>query len=434
MVRTVLQQTGMLERAQAQPRWWAAPTFVLLGIVTATLLLGLLFSMPASAQDTGSTFTVDSTADDADVESGDGTCATAANACTLRAAIAEANKHSGPDTIAFNIPGEGIQTIQLTEGLPTLNDTSGPTTIDGYTQPGSSANTDPLASNAAIKVEIKGNGHDPPAAGGFEGLTISSPGNAVRGLAFYNLHKSIRLQGSDAHDNHITGNFIGTDATGTYFAPSGVQDPNLRYSNGLQVAGGAASNTIGGATAAERNVISGNAFHGVAIYDPGTDSNVIVGNLVGLDPSGSKRLSNMAHGVDINAGASHNLVGGASSGERNVISGNGSTGVEVSHRNLADPSNPVYPTGNELIGNFMGTDVTGELAPEYSQNGTRGVVLEDGAKSTVIRENVIGNNGSYGILMKDADTTDTQVYDNRIGVSRGGAAIPNGRSGRATRA
>src|SRR5215207_2642842 len=101
-----------------------------------------------AAEAEGLTLTVNSTADDYDDWAGNGICATSTGACTLRAAIQEANKHSGPDTIAFDIPGSNVQTIQLQSTLPNLNDTTGPTTIDGYTQPGSAPNTDPLVSNA----------------------------------------------------------------------------------------------------------------------------------------------------------------------------------------------------------------------------------------------------------------------------------------------
>jgi hypothetical protein len=103
--------------------------------------------------------------------------------------------------------------------------------------------------------------------------------------------------------------------------------------------------------------------------------------------------------------------------------------VEVSHKGLTDPSRPEYPTGNQVVGNFIGTDVTGKRDPGYSYNDSRGVVVEDGAKSTVVRENVIGNNKGYGIYIRNHDTTDTLVYDNRIGVSRSGAAVSNGFAG-----
>src|SRR2546423_5800084 len=51
---------------------------------------------------------------------------------SLRQAILAANASSGTDTIAFNIPGAGVQTINLASGLPFITD---PVTIDGTTQP-----------------------------------------------------------------------------------------------------------------------------------------------------------------------------------------------------------------------------------------------------------------------------------------------------------
>ena len=108
----------------------------------------------------GLTFTVDSTSDDADSVYGDGLCQTAAGECTLRAAISESNAQLGENSIHFNIPGGGVHTIQLAEALPTVNDMTGGVTIDGFTQPGTSENTDPLANNSTILIEIRGMGID----------------------------------------------------------------------------------------------------------------------------------------------------------------------------------------------------------------------------------------------------------------------------------
>src|SRR6185295_655000 len=63
------------------------------------------------------TFTVNSLADTPDAAPGNGTCATAAAVCTLRAAIEEANSLSGDDTINFSLTG----TINLTGALPVLS-------------------------------------------------------------------------------------------------------------------------------------------------------------------------------------------------------------------------------------------------------------------------------------------------------------------------
>src|SRR5262245_56776486 len=57
---------------------------------------------------------------------------------SLRQAILDANSSSGADTITFNIPGSGVHTIAPTSALPNITEA---VTIDGYTQPGASANT-----------------------------------------------------------------------------------------------------------------------------------------------------------------------------------------------------------------------------------------------------------------------------------------------------
>jgi hypothetical protein len=47
-------------------------------------------------------------------------------------------QHPGLDTINFNIPGSGVKTIAPASPLPTITDA---VVIDGYSQPGASANT-----------------------------------------------------------------------------------------------------------------------------------------------------------------------------------------------------------------------------------------------------------------------------------------------------
>ena len=89
-----------------------------------------LHSWPCSAPFValGNTYTVTSTAD--------------SGAGTLRQAILDANANPGADTIAFNIVGSGVHTIAPASACRRSRD---PVTIDGYTQPGSSANTNPTA-------------------------------------------------------------------------------------------------------------------------------------------------------------------------------------------------------------------------------------------------------------------------------------------------
>src|SRR4029079_1089869 len=165
---------------------------------------------------------VNTNSDDGDFSGGSGQChTTAANTgpCSLRAAIQTANVNTGADVSNFNIPGAAVRTSQRTGPLPTINGDAG-VTIDGYTQPGASANTDPLISNAVIAVAIRGNGSslsDP--ATGFDAFKIVSSGNVIRGLSIYNVFNHFELSGAGANNNRILGNFIGSDPGSTFVAP-----------------------------------------------------------------------------------------------------------------------------------------------------------------------------------------------------------------------
>ena len=74
---------------------------------------------------------------------------------SLRQAILDANANFGDDDIAFSIPGSGVHTIVLASALPAITH---PVTIDGYTQPGSSPNSNPPGqdNNAVLMIEIDG--------------------------------------------------------------------------------------------------------------------------------------------------------------------------------------------------------------------------------------------------------------------------------------
>ena len=82
-------------------------------------------------------------------------------------------------TITFNIPGVGVHTISPLTALPTIAPETGAVTIDGYTQPGTSQNTNPPGQrdNARILIELSG-AMAPP----ISGLTINANGCGVRGL------------------------------------------------------------------------------------------------------------------------------------------------------------------------------------------------------------------------------------------------------------
>jgi len=363
-------------------------------------------------------FVVNSTGDTGDA-SLNGTCATSGGSCTLRAAMQEANATAGHQIIGFAIAGSGPHRIQPATTLPILTDAAG-ATIDGYRQEGSALNTSATASNAVIKIELKGKG---PTS--IDGIKLQSPDNVIQGLAIWDFRLQVHLFHASADRNEVIGNFIGTDAAGTAGAPA-----RNTSSQGVNIQNGASGNLIGKSGNANRNVISGNYGNGVGMYNVGTEDNLVQNNLIGLRPTGTAGLTNHNHGVDINVGAADNLVGGTSTALRNVISGNGASGVEISH----DPRT----LNNDVIGNFIGTAASGTSAPASARNADYGVYLEgvascdsscpaDAGESTV-RDNVIVNSADGGVAVQKGRHDDV-ITDNRIGVLDNGTAATNNQYG-----
>lgn len=228
---------------------------------------------------------------------------------TLRQAIIDANADQISDTIEFNIPASGVQTIAPLSALPAI---SAPVLINGYTQFDASENTLASGSNAVVRIGLDGSG-----AGQFpNGLTIAAPDVTIRGLAVGGFGGSgFAVLSTNAA---IEGNFIGTDATGTAARP-----------NGTGVFVSSSGGRIGGAAVAARNLISGNTSSGIDLFGTDARSNRVVGNLIGLDANGSVALGNAGDGVRLFDGASSNTIGGSAAGEGNRIASNGGAGINI---------------------------------------------------------------------------------------------------------
>ena len=146
----------------------------------------------------------------------------------------------------------------------------------------------------------------------------------------------ILISGAGASGNFVRNNYIGTDVTGAL--------GGFGNTTGVLIQSGAQKNIVGGTTAIGRNVISGNSTEGVRIVDAGTSLNVLSGNYIGTDATGSAALANGGTGVAITSGAHTNTVGGILTGLGNTIAFNGGDGV------LVDGSGT---TGNQIRGNSI---------------------------------------------------------------------------------
>ncbi len=353
-------------------------------------------------------FTVTNTLDDGSVGS-------------LRWAIQQVNADGAataaqPDIINFNIPsndpgfdaGTGVGTIQPTSDLDTVTN---PVIINGYSQPGATANTLSVGDNAVLRIQLDGS---MDTSGNGEGLVITGGSSTVEGLVIGNFAgNAIAL--ATKGKNVVVGNFLGTD-------PSGM---TMHFNGGAGVSiVDPAANTIGGSTAAARNVISGNN-EGVGLDQSGANAgsttgaaspsdNVVQNNYIGVNAAGTQALKNTVEGIRISRSARNQVIG-------NVISGNGVEGVEVAFNDSDGNS-----TANVIQGNFIGTNATGTAAVP---NGV-GVFIQARANKTTVggttaaAANVISGNLT-GVSLQSG--VQNLVEGNFIGTRADGkTALPNG--------
>jgi RHS repeat-associated protein len=401
---------------------------------------------------------------------------------TLRQAILDANTTVGANIINFNIPGGGVQIIAPFDALPAVTNQ---VTIDATTQPG-------YAGTPLVVLSGNNNGY-------IDGLTISALGCAIKGLVIGNFGGNIPSSGIVllSASNTVTACYIGVSETGvaTRFnhdvgilisnAPGnvigGLDMTNRNLIGGNNVTGvfitganasnnvvlgnwfslgadgstllanftadiiisNAPNNTIGGATAAARNVLEGYQTSEDILINGGATGNAILGNYVNLRPDGSPAPSLQA-GILVQ-NATGTVIGGTTAGARNVISGC-NYGVEIINATT---------TGTVVQGNYLGTDPTG-LTGEFNNTsvfiqgssgnliggtapgagnvivgkGSAAVWLSQGANNNVVQGNLIGTDvtGMNALKLNNGSLTDgvlvggtTATTNNLIGGSTAGA-------------
>jgi outer membrane lipoprotein-sorting protein len=284
---------------------------------------------------------------------------------SLREAITAADNTPGANTITFDIPGGGIQTIALASLLPAITE---PVTLDATSQPGYAGT--PL-------IEVDG----AAISGGTSVLDVDANGVTIVGLALHGASNGNAIQVDSVSGTIVQGDYLGLSATGisTYDTGTGI------------VLTGSTNSLIGGTTAAQRDVISGN-WAGVRL-ESGASGNVIEGDYIGTNVAGTAALANTTYGILVTA-ASNNTIGGTASGAGNVISGNGAAGIEI---------NGTASTGNLVEGNDIGTDAAGT---RVLANGGYGIEFADSFANTiggtaagagnVISGNILGGVGITG--------------------------------------
>lgn len=311
-----------------------------------TLLPILLASFAAHAE----TFTVD-TSSDASL----GACTPSPTDCSLRGALVRANAIADADVIAFALPTSdpGYQAASdhwlIGVGDVALPAVLAPVLIDGYTQPGASANTQtPVQGglNGILKIEIRGVSQFRTQQNGLEvsGNQFNQPASIFRGLAINSFGAQVLLHGSSAH--RVEGCYLGSDIRGEVPVIPGNNGRGI----GVRVQG-PGPYVIGGVTAGARNLLSGLST-AVSAFSA-SDGMRVEGNLIGLRAAGDQALDNATDGISTSSPLTNARIGGSDPAARNVVSGN-----RFSALRLSSAGTQPY-AGTRIEGNYFGTDVSG---------------------------------------------------------------------------
>ena len=378
------------------------------------------------------------------------------------------------DTIVFDPP---LTTVTLDQALPSLsggNDTiSGGglvTAVASTVEPTSASPSRRAATGSAVwsSVSAPSASGSPPAPA----TPLAGRRPADRNVLGNNSVAGILIE---TGANTVTGNYVGTNAVGTVRDPNLVgisitgppaatssvgrrpgRQPDLRERHpgtldrgrhesgarqldryrrgrhapvfnvaaGVLISGGT-GNQIGDATAAGRNVISGNQ-HGVQIT--GATGTVIRGNFVGTNQAGTAAISNTFFGISVEAGANNTTIGLATTTDaaRNVISGNNSRGIDAG-----------AVSGLVIEGNFVGLAADGQTALPNLGGGIRTTNATSpriGGANPGAGNYVSGNGNVAGTVGEGIHIIgpggSATIQGNRVGLTTAGGRLRPGRISR----
>ncbi|MDY0746607.1 cadherin-like domain-containing protein [Paucibacter sp. R3-3] len=306
---------------------------------------------------------------------------------SLREAITAINNTpagSLPTLVNFNIAGNSVHTITLTGALPTI---TAPVVIDGTTDTGSVT-----ANGGRPAIVLNGNG------AAIDGLVLGagSGGSTVRGLVITNLTGNGVYILSGSNGNTVAGNYFGS------VGANGLSNA-LAVGSGIRVEG--ASNTIGGTTAANRNIVVGMSADAVRVTGASAANNVVQGNWVNVLPDGVTSVSSTGDGIVAASGATNTRIGGLNAGDGNWIV-----------RTALSAAGATSATGTLIQGNRIGTDLAGT-----ANWGTTsaGVYFSGTSTGSMVQGNIIAFSGTNGGIMIDTGATGVALLQNSIYSSAG---------------
>lgn len=315
---------------------------------------------------------------------------------TLRWAAAQANASPGFDLVNIIIQGAQGNTITVSNGAITFTDA---VNLQGHT---------------ALKTTISGN--DTYSVGVV--FSTGSSGSQMNELAIIDFtYQGVRIY---SNSNIINNCRIGTnwdDQTGHGNGNGGVNERA-----GILLYAGTLNNTI------SNSVISGNNYNGICSL--GTTGLIVKNCLIGTTADGLTALPNVRYGIlleddGFGNGSQGNFIGGNYNTERNVISGNGSSGVCIQNGQTPDAT---VTGGNYVYGNIIGmkADLSGRL-PNSTAFDSGAVAIADSSNNRIgngaqsYYHNIIAGNTCHGVQIYTTSpargAVNNIVQNNEIGLA-----------------
>jgi parallel beta-helix repeat protein len=376
------------------------------------VLTGILVTSYVSAHIQTKTYLVNSNANTADNNPGDGVCATAGGQCTLVAAIQEANADGDTSIIHF---AQKFQAVNSFDGcsLPIL--TADDTTIDASNQWDTPNGQPGVEISGALcdLLHIQANNTTVLGIlfGGSDNTGVKLNGN-LNHIGGYNPgQRNVFVSGLtgvlvNGHSNAISNNYIGTiDGETTVMTTT--------YSVGIYV-------NAGTYTAIADNLIAGQTSSGILVM---TSDNIIRNNIIGMSWNQISPLPNQT-GIALEAGANNTI------GPGNLVAGNINHGIYLAHASETVIAGN-YTASYQGVGNgadgihiHLSNHIQVSEGNLIAYNGNEGIHVSS-SNNITIDGNEVRDNVSHGIHLEASDSS--TVTGNYIGLDSG--AFDGGNSG-----
>lgn len=235
--------------------------------------------------------------------------------------------------------------------------------------------------------------------------------NGAAGIVIDDSKNCLIGNGTEDGQNLISGNM----SDGIFIQNGSEENEVLQNCIGTDIAGtGDLGNSGAGITILDsgsniigsptgRNIISGNGESGVRMDNPNSQDNIIQNNIIGLDINGLSAIPNDGFGIVILANSGGNHIGGLNLNEGNIVSANLFSGIASGADNQT------------IEGNKVGTNINGVNDLGNNNNG----IFLNGASNCVVDNNLISGNEFSGVFIDD-DAFGNQLLGNKIGTNEGG--------------